>query len=332
MNADEQTAVMGAQVPSASATRTRAATISCPRGVGIPSRVRDAIADVPIFAGRRVAARPMSGGLSNDNWLVQDEDGRKYFVKVPGLGTGWVDRTAGNQGAKRASDLGIGAKVHSFDPATGVEVTEFLEGYETSTTTSLRTLERSAQVMRVYRTLHGSGPFANTNTLFDQTDVHLAEMRERGMRLPDWAEGLMEDYREVKARFLASGLDLAPCHNDPMPGNFMVKGSDMKIIDFEMCGNNDVSCELGLYFTEMFFDDDEMQSLIEEHYGTTSAQLLNRVKAARVIGDFKWGMWGLLSSKSKQSSFDYWKYGLWKLMRAISYRNQSDWDAVKRGI
>lgn len=38
---------------------------------------------------------------------------------------------------------------------------------------------------------------------------------------------------------LATGLDLVACHNDPMPGNFLVAdGKPMKMVDFEFASNS----------------------------------------------------------------------------------------------
>lgn len=73
---------------------------------------------------------------------------REYFIKVPGAGTGFIDRSVGHAGALKASELGIGAKVYEFNPETGVEVTEFLRGYDTCTTTTLRTQEQGCRSWR----------------------------------------------------------------------------------------------------------------------------------------------------------------------------------------
>ncbi|MDD6373841.1 MAG: phosphotransferase [Bifidobacteriaceae bacterium] len=302
-----------------------------PHSVAIPPAVAAAIDGVRMWQGKDLVVAPCFGGLSNENWKVTDDTGT-YFIKVPGVGAGSVNRSQGDQGTTRASDLGIGAKVYEFDPDTGVEVTEFLDGYETCTTTSLRTPEQCRQAIGLYRTLHGSAPFDTTNTLFDQIDEHVEQIRKLGIRMPDWCEELVDDYQDVKARFMASGLDLVPCHNDPMPGNFMTKDGHMKIIDFEYCGNNEASCELGVFLSEMFIDEEDMLPLIEEYAGRVTPQFLARVQASRVIGDVKWGMWGIITSVVRDVRFDYWKYGIWKLMRAYTYRAHLDWHTVKETI
>lgn len=180
--------------------------------------------------------------------------------------------------------------------------------------------------MGLYHTLHSSTPFEHTNTLFDQIDQHLKQIKELKIELPAWVHALIDDYADVKACFIASGLDIAPCHSDPMPGNFMVKGNTMKLIDFEFCGNNETSCELALFLSEMFYDNDDALPLIEEYYGTVTPSHLSRIQAARVIGDIKWGLWRVITSVVRDVEFDYWKYGIGKLMRAYTHKSQLDWD------
>ncbi|MCH3942396.1 MAG: phosphotransferase [Atopobiaceae bacterium] len=306
--------------------------ISHPRFVDVPANVRDAIEGARMWEGKELFARPLSGGLTNENWFVSDGGPGAYFLKVPGVGTESTDRHAGDVGAVRASDLGIGAKVCEFDQDTGIEITEFLDGYETCTTTSLRTEEQGIQAMGIYRKLHSGEPFEQTNTLFEQVDQHLDQVRRLGIRLPAWACGLVDEYEDVRRRFETSGLDIVPCHNDPMPGNFMVRDGTMKIIDFETCGNNEASCEIGLFLSEMFYEDEDSLPLIEECLGRVTTQSLSRIQASRVIGDLKWGLWGLINSVVRDVRFDYWKYGTWKLMRAKNYQCRLDWGAVKNAI
>lgn len=319
---------MAAELAPAAAART----ITCPPACVLPASVKQAMEDVEMWAGKDLMAKPVDGGLNNENWYVRDEMSREFFIKVPGTGTAFIDRSVGHAGAMKASDLGIGAKVYEFDPENGVEVTEFLRGYDTCTTTSLRTLEQGLEAMQTYRALHASEKFGKTNMMFDQIDQHLEQMRELGLSLPPWAAHLLDDYAEVKRSFLASGIDLAPCHNDPMPGNFMVKGDTMRLIDFEFCGDNEATYELGLFFCEMFYDDEEMLPLIEAYYGQVRREELARIRVSRVMGDLKWGMWGIINSQVRDVAFDYWKYGIWKLMRAVTYQRSIDWSGCVHAI
>src|SRR5690606_36901543 len=157
----------------------------------------------------------------------------------------FVDRAVANEVGRRAGRLGIGPEVAHFDPVTGVEIIEFLEGYRACTNGDLKRDDSPLRIVDQYRTLHGSGPLGAVKTIFDMTDEHLDQAGSLGVRLPtDWP--LIEsEYRAAKSAMLAGGLDLVPCHNDPMPGNFLYReGAPLKLVDYEFASDNDRAYEL----------------------------------------------------------------------------------------
>jgi len=300
----------------------------------VPREVARLMASVPLWNSSRVTLRPITGGLTNSNWLVHDPASEKdYFFKIPGVGTEeYIDRATSHQAAVAAADSGIGAGVLFFDPNSGIEVTEFLTGYRECTTAVLHDPAFGSKVVDIYRQLHAAELYPQTKTLFDMTDEVLEQVAQHNVTFPAWVERLFAEYRDVKARFGAAGLDLVPSHNDPMPGNFMLNGDHMRIIDFDFAANNERSCDLGLFLAEMFYEQAEELSLIEQYFGTLSAQNIARVRAVKVAGDVKWGLWGVYNSIVRDVEFDYWKYGMWKLSRASAYFQSFDWDATKKAI
>jgi thiamine kinase-like enzyme len=116
----------------------------------------------------------------------------------------------------------------------------------------------------------------------------------------------------------ASGLDLVPCHNDPMPGNFLIApGKPMKLVDYEFSSNNDRAYELAVMVTEMFYGEQQTLELIEDFYGTADWSMTSRVHVCSALADIKWGLWGCVNHQLTSAwDFDYHKYGIWKLMRA----------------
>jgi len=282
--------------------------------------VEKALGEIDTWSGRRIRYAPVPGGLQNSNWriTVQGEP-KRYFMKIPGAGSdAFIDRDVANQAASRASALGIGPEVVRYDPVSGVEVIEFLDDYRACTTGDFAEVELAHQVIEHYRALHSADPLSLTKTVFDMTDEHLAQVGELGVRLPDDAELLLTEYATGKAALLASGLDLVPCHNDPMPGNFLVAdGKPLKLIDFEFASNNDRAYELAVLITEMFYTEEQTLELLEAYYGSAGWALTARIQVFSALADVKWGLWGCVNSALITSwDFDYAKYGRWKLMRA----------------
>lgn len=283
-------------------------------------RAESVLASITPWQGREIEYAPMSGGLSNSNWRITvDGSDRRYFLKIPGAGTDeFVDRGVANEAAIRAGELGIGAEVVYFDPASGVEVIEFLEGYRACTNGDFKDPEVPRQIVDLYRVLHGGELLSTTKTVFDMIDEHLEGVAEHAVRLPADVELMLEEYRVAKSALLASGLELVACHNDPMPGNFLVAdGKPMKMVDFEFASNNERAYELAVLTTEMFYGEKLLMELIEEFYGSVDFARAARVQVCGALADVKWGLWACLKQKIDTAwDFDYHKYGCWKLARA----------------
>lgn len=282
--------------------------------------VEKVVAEIPRWAGRRVHYAPVPGGLSNSNWrLTVEGEPKRYFVKIPGAGTeAFIDRDVANRAARRAGALDIGPEVVLFDQVSGVEVIEFLEGYRACTTGDFKRPGLALQVMDRYRVLHSAEPLGKTKTVFDMIDEHLEQAGELDVRLPRDFDVLLAEYGAARQAVLASGLDLAPCHNDPMPGNFLIAdGEPIKMVDFEFASDNERAYEIAVLLTEMFYGERETLELIEAYYGNASWPVAARVQVFGALADLKWGLWGCVTNKLNSAwDFDYHKYGVWKLMRS----------------
>ena len=293
------------------------------------------LAQVPDWGGKSLALSPVPGGLTNVNWRVEVEgDRQSYFVKVPGPGTEqFINHATVNAATRQAAEMGVGPAVLFYDPETGIEVSEFLGGdYRACTTEDLSHTELSAQVMGLYRTWHAGPALPQTKTVFDMVEEHREQVRHDGTVMPAWVEEVLTIYDEAAARFLAAGLDIVPCHNDPMPGNFMRSTvQPMKLIDYDYASNNERSYEIGVFVCEFFYDDDQTRQMIESYFGHCDPHLWARVQVMRVIGDVKWGLWGLVNTRAWAGDFDYYKYGLWKLKRAHFFMHATGWqDQLRR--
>lgn len=292
--------------------------------------VEECIYRVADWRSREPRYSPVGGGLSNSNWRVRVSGSREqFFMKIPGAGTeAFVDRAAASQAARQAASLGIAPKYVWFDQDTGVEVIEYLTEYRACTNSDLKQTAVLEGIADMYKQLHASPPLGLTKSVFDMIDEHFQQARELGALLPDDVPLMLDEYRAVKRALLSGGLDLVPCHNDPMPGNFLTSpGKEMKLIDFEYSSNNERAYDLALIVTEMFYDEDRTLALIESFYGSTRPGIVARVQVCSALADVKWGLWGCIKRQLSKGDwdFDYQKYGLWKLMRARAKMSDPRW-------
>jgi thiamine kinase-like enzyme len=294
-----------------------------------------AVRSIDSWSGRNITYRPVSGGISNTNWRV-DVSGSNtaYFFKVPGAGTEmFIDRRTAHDASLKAAETGYGAPVFAFLEPLGIEVFEFMEGWRASSNHDF--LQRDIR----HNALHGLKAFndqsllSQTKTVFDMITEHQQQVAElNGLKPPDDAWMRLQ-YQRARQALEASGIDLAPCMNDTLAGNFMLNDRrQIRLVDFEYASNNDRHYELALWFGEMFFTDDMELALIEDYFGQVSQQSLARIKVHKALADIKWSTWAMVQHAVSQLDFDFYKYGAWKHMRARSIINDSQWETWLRQV
>ena len=304
------------------------------------SALEKAVHRVPQWRNRSFAYAALVGGLNNQNWIVEiDGEARRYFVKVPGEGSEiFINRVTANEAARNAHAMGVAPEVVFFDATDGLEISEFLEGYRACTNADFGEPSVRSDVLSLYRRLHAGPALGQTKTIFDMIEEHFQQGRDFGAHFPADLPWIEHRYRQAKAAFMASGLDLVPCFNDPMPGNFLISNDPvaapkpMRLIDYEFASNNERSYELGVLFCEMFYDEQLTLSLIEEYFGVARPAMIARVIINRALADIKWASWAVVTRKLNQWDFDYQKYGVWKYMRARSVMYDPRWDAWLRMV
>lgn len=297
--------------------------------------LEEALRKVPVWRGRTLRYRPVSGGISNANWRVWvDESPQSYFVKIPGKGTEmFIDRVAAMDASRTAAKLGIGPAVHEWLAADGVEIHDFIDGRRTCTHVDFRNLDLCRTALDVYKKLHGAPKLGLTKTVFDMIDEHIEQVATLGGWVPPDFPALEREYRRARAALEAAGLDIVPSFNDPMAGNFLVDDAgSIMLIDYEYASNNDHCYDLGIWFGEMFFDEPTELALIEHYFGRADAKTVARVTIHKALADMKWSTWSMVQNKVSALDFDFFKYGAWKHMRARAVFGDPRWEGWLKAL
>lgn len=290
-------------------------------------RIESVLAQMPGWHGRKLRYLPVSGGISNINWRVADGLGGEYFLKIPGRGTEmFVSRNAANEASRLAHACGFGVEVVAFLPREGVEIFAFAQGYRASSNLDFLRPAVRHNAVRALRAFNDSALLTTTKTVFEAIEEHLAQVAEMGGRLPEDIAHMRRGLADAKAAFLASGLDLVPCMNDTLAGNFMINEADeLLLVDFEYATNNERAYELALWFTEMAFPDAVEREMIEAYFGKAERGIEARVNVLKALADMKWATWAMVQEAVSTLDFDYYKYGSWKYRRARSLLHHADW-------
>ena len=298
--------------------------------------IEQVIRDAALFkGGAEVEYCPVSGGISNENWRVKEVSGKgDWFVKIPGNGTEmFIDRVAAMDASRKAAAAGLGPRVYDDLAKQGVEINDFIPDRRASTHSDFADPAKQKSAIAAYRILHALPALGLTKTIFDMIDEHLqqvADLDAPRFRDADW---IMLNTRMAQDAICASGLDLVPSFNDPMPGNFMI-GDDgsIMLIDYEYASMNDRCYDLGIWFGEMFFTHDQELALIEEYFGVAHREVVSRITVHKALADVKWALWSMVQLRVSRLDFDFHKYGMWKLMRFRGITGRSDWPSHLRNL
>ncbi|GJD48562.1 Thiamine kinase [Methylobacterium crusticola] len=285
------------------------------------------LAGIGRWQGRPLRYHPVPGGISNTNWRIDSGEAGDCFLKVPGRGTEmFIARAAAHDASRRAQDCGFGVAVVDFLPEAGVEIFAFADGFRASQNLDFLRPAVRGNAVRALRAFNDAPALGLTKTIFDMIEEHVAQVAQVGGRVPADSAHLMRCCAEAKAALLASGLDLVPCMNDTLAGNFLIDEADRVIlVDFEYASNNERAYELALWFTEMAFPEAVEREMIEAYFGRLDRRIEARIAVLRALADLKWATWAMIQEAVSTLDFDYCKYGTWKHRRARTLFHHPDW-------
>ena len=286
------------------------------------------VVSIEDWQGKALSYEPVGGGISNANWRVFVPDQAvSYFVKVPGKGTErFIDRSAAHDASIKAHAAGVGAKVVRFLEEEGVEIFEFMEGMRTSTNGDFLDPTVRTNAVRALRAFNEGESLKLRKTLFDMIDEHIGQVLELGGHFPKDFGWINAKYREARSALEASGLDIVPCMNDTLAGNFLLDSeNNVKLVDFEYASSNDRCAELAVWFGEMFFPPEVEAEVVEEYFGRRDEAIVARITLYKALADVKWSTWAMVQNQVSALEFDFFKYGVWKHMRARSLMRDENW-------
>jgi thiamine kinase-like enzyme len=281
------------------------------------SRVDDAVARVALWKNQRVKVSQLSGGLTNENYLVEAA-GQKYVMRIPGRSTELlsIDRASEVYNTKAAATTGIGPSVLEHVPGVDVLVLEFIEG-QTMSAATLQSKEMASRMALSFRRLHASPRFLQGFNMFRLIEAYLGIVGAHQVTIPagyrDWVPAIAE----IEGATAAGALLSVPCHNDLLCENFIDDGDALRIVDYELSGNNDPCFDLGNTAQEAGFDQELRAALCSAYFGREDKRQLARMNLFALMSDVGWTLWGAIQAKISAVEFDFRAYYTGRWERAL---------------
>jgi thiamine kinase-like enzyme len=271
-------------------------------GVDIEGVVRR----VPAWSRGVVHVRPLSGGLTNRNYVVEFE-GDEYVVRIPGERTNLlgIDRRQEAEASRRAAELGIGPPVMGELPGVGTQITQLVPGRHLD---EIAFVARLADVVDVLRRFHDSGPLAGQFPIHRVVEWHARDASSHGAIPPAAYERLHQESRHIEAAFAASPMEPRPCHNDLLPSNVLFDVDRVWLLDYEYAGMNDVFFDLANLSVNAAFGSAADEQLLRLYFGDVTPSAWARLQLMKVMSEFREGMWAVVQQAVSTLDTDFAAY------------------------
>jgi thiamine kinase-like enzyme len=275
---------------------------------------------VPVTAGRPRTVVDLPGGLTNRNLKVTTPTAT-VVVRIPGPGSVLleIDRDAEYRNSLAAAEAGVGPPVVHHRPGTGISV-EFLPG-RTLTDDDLHDPATLALVAAACRRLHAGPRFVGEFDMFAVQARYRRIVAGHGFRVP----ARYDEFAPVVARIRAAlgPRRTVPCHNDLLAANLLAVpdgagGEEVRIIDYEYSGNNDLCFELGNIWSEATLPAELLDVLVAAYSGSPRPDLVARARLFALLSQYGWTLWASIMDGSSPLDFDFWEWGMQKYERAVA--------------
>ena len=265
---------------------------------------------VPELAGHDLKLTPLSGGITNRNFLVTVADvPERYVIRLAGNDTHLlgISREVEYAATVAAAGVGVGPEVTAFIRPEGYLVTRFIEGSEVP----IEHVRQPSTLIRVadaLRRIHDGPPIPGLFVPLRIVEAYKALAAARGVRIPPEYEFAAAIGRRIELACLADPIELMPCHNDLLNANFIDDGLRIRIVDWEYAGMGDPYFDLGNFSINHELTPSEDAALLAEYLGSVRADRLARLTLMRVVSDFREAMWGVLQQGISTLDVDFVAY------------------------
>src|SRR5687768_3095590 len=197
----------------------------------------DVARSLPFWQGK-VEPKPVKGGITNANFLVEDS-GQRYFVRVgEDIPIHGVMRFNESAASRAAAACGLSPGL--LHQAPGALVFRFIEA-KTLSADDVRPRATLERILPLLRTCHREMPehvrgHALIFWVFDVVRDYAPTLKDGGSRHLQDLPALMPMADELERA--VGPVDIVFGHNDLLPSNFLDDGRKLWLIDWDYAGFN----------------------------------------------------------------------------------------------
>jgi thiamine kinase-like enzyme len=281
----------------------------------VRERSTERVAALAIWLGR-VDPLPLTGGITNQNFVVEDR-GRRYVVRVgDDILVHGVVRANEVAASRAAHSAGLSPRVVYAEP--GILVLDFIEGrtFKPEDVRNPANLERLVDmVRRCHRDIpqHLRGPAAMF-WVFHVVRDYAHTLREGNSRHAALLSDLLA--RAARLETAVGPIEVVFGHNDLLAANFIDDGRQLWLVDWEYAGFNSPLFDLGGVASNSELPPEQAEQILSLYFGkSVDDELRRRASAMTAASLLRETMWSMVSEIHSAVEFDYAAYTAENLRR-----------------
>jgi thiamine kinase-like enzyme len=267
------------------------------------------VESLPFWTGK-IKIWPLTGGITNRNFGVQQADGQRFAVRLgQDLPHHGVMRFNEQAAARAAAKIGISPKI--FYTAPGVMISRLLPG-RTLTAHEIRNPDNLSRIVALLKRCHAdigahlAGPLL-AFWVFHVNRSYAAALASYRARIAHELPRLMEINTELERR--VGRVDIVFGHNDLLAANVFDDGARLWLLDWDYAGFNSPLFDLANLSSNNGFSAYDDATLLGSYFGEPANEALWRVfHAFKCASLLREALWGAVSEHTSVLDFDYKNY------------------------
>jgi len=272
------------------------------------TRARDRVAHLDFWSSH-VEPEPLGGGITNTNFIVNDQ-GERFVVRIgDDIPIHGVMRFNEIAAARAAHAAGISPEiVYSAD---GVIIMRFIEG-QTFTEQEVREQQNLDRIMPLIQACHNEIPkhFQGPALVFWPFHVcrsYIHTAREGNSRMIDLLPRFLDINEELEKT--VDEIKLVFGHNDLLAANFIDDGKRLWLIDWDYAGYNAALFDLANLSSNNELSPEQEDWILETYYQKPVTDRLRcRLAAMKCTSLLRETLWSIVSEIHSTLDFDYVNY------------------------
>ena len=272
------------------------------------TRARDRVAQLDFWSSH-VEPEPLGGGITNTNFIVDDQ-GERFVVRIgDDIPIHGVMRFNEIAAARAAHAAGISPEiVYSAD---GVIIMRFIEG-QTFTEQEVREQQNLERIMPLIQACHNEIPkhFQGPALVFWPFHVcrsYILTAREGNSRMIDLLPRFLDISEELEKT--VGEIKLVFGHNDLLAANFIDDGKRLWLLDWDYAGYNAALFDLANLSSNNELSPEQEDWILETYYQQpVTDRLRRRLAAMKCVSLLRETLWSIVSEIHSTLDFDYVNY------------------------